>query len=123
MSRPAVVIAEDEPRILRSIAFIVEREGGRAVGAGDGVEALEAIRRERPVLAVVDVMMPRQSGLELTRELRADPAFECLPILILTAVSQPETEAEAMAAGATLFLRKPFDPRALRELLVSYLRG
>lgn len=123
MSRPVIVIAEDEPRIARALAFVVEHEGGRPVVVRDGQAALDAVRRERPVLLVLDLMMPLKDGLAVTRELRAEPDYERLPILVLTALGQAETEREALAAGATLFMRKPFDPRAFRELVLDYLRG
>jgi DNA-binding response OmpR family regulator len=116
-----IVIAEDEPRILRSLAFIVEREGGRAVGCEDGQQALDAIRRERPVLAIIDVMMPQLDGLAVTRAVRGDPHLAGLPIVILTALGQADHERQALEAGATRYIRKPFDPRALRELIVGYL--
>lgn len=123
MSRPVVVIAEDEPHILKSIAFIVEREGGQPVEARDGASALAAVRRTPPVLAILDVMMPAPDGLEVTRQLRADPDFAELPIVVLTAMNEPDIERAAKEAGATYYLRKPFDPRALRELIVSYLKA
>lgn len=118
---PCVVIAEDEVRILQALCFIVEREGGRAVGVTDGQAALAAARREGPVLVLLDVMMPGLSGWEVCRALRAEPATATLPIVILTALGQQQHEAVARAAGATLYLRKPFDPRAVRDLIREYL--
>ncbi len=92
MSPPAVVIAEDEPRILRSLCFMVDREGGRAVPVTDGHQAVEAVRRERPVLVILDVMMPGLTGYEVCRRLRDDPDLFELPIVILTALGQAEHE-------------------------------
>ncbi len=123
MSQPVVVIAEDEPLILRSLCFIVEHEGGRAVGVADGRAALAAVRRERPVLVVLDVMMPYLQGDEVCRQLRADPAFAHLPVVLLTALGQAEHERLALEAGATHYVRKPFDPPSFRDLVVGYLRG
>lgn len=123
MSQATIVIAEDEARILKALCFIVEREGGRAVGVGDGQAALDAVRREVPVLVILDVMMPGLSGWEVCRQLRADPATADLPIAILTALGQQQHEAQATAAGATWYIRKPFDPGAMRELIVEHLGG
>jgi len=123
VKRRVVVIAEDEPHILTSSAFIAEREGGQAIEARDGSAALAAVRQSPPVLAILDVMMPAPDGLEVTRQLRADPQFAELPIVVLTAMNEPTIEQAAKAAGATYYLRKPFDPRALRELIVSYLQA
>lgn len=121
MTRPAVVIAEDEPRILRSLCFIVEREGGRAVGVTAGPEAIEAIRVERPVLVVLDVMLPGLSGYDVCRQARACEAGRQVLIVILTALGQAEHERMAYEAGADLYLRKPFDPRGFRDLVRSRL--
>lgn len=121
MSQPTVVIAEDEGRILKALCFIVEREGGRAVGVSDGNAALEAARNESPVLVILDVMMPGLSGWDVCRQLRAEPDTASLPIVILTALGQQQHEQQAMAAGATQYIRKPFDPRAMRELIVEHL--
>lgn len=118
-----MVIAEDEPRILRSLCFMVDREGGRAVPVTDGHQAMEAVRRERPVLVILDVMMPGLTGYEVCRRLRDDPELAELPIVILTALGQAEHEREALAAGATRYLRKPFDPRELRDLISASLAG
>ncbi len=123
MSQPTVVIAEDEARILQALCFIVEREGGRSVGVGDGQAALDAVRREQPVLVVLDVMMPGLSGWEVCRRLRAEPATATLPIVMLTALGQQQHEQQALAVGATQYIRKPFDPRAMRELIVAHLAG
>jgi len=123
MSQPTVVIAEDEARILQALCFIVEREGGRSVGVGDGQAALDAVRREQPVLVVLDVMMPGLSGWEVCRRLRAEPATATLPIVKLTALGQQQHEQQALAVGATQYIRKPFDPRAMRELIVAHLAG
>ncbi len=123
MSQKVVVIADDEPRLLASLAFIVQREGGRAVTANDGLAALEAIRAHQPVLALLDVMMPGMDGLTVTREVRADAELAELPIVVITALGQADHERQALEAGATRYLRKPFDVMALRDLIAGYLRG
>lgn len=121
--RPRVVIAEDEPRLLRSLMFIVEREGGQPIGCADGRAALEAILTESPCLAILDLMMPGLDGLAVCRAVRADPRVADLPLLVVTALGQKSHEQEALAAGATAYLRKPFDPRLLRDRIAAYLRG
>lgn len=119
---PRVVIAEDEPRILRSLAFIVEREGGLPVACNDGRAALEAILADPPRLAILDLMMPGLDGLAVCRAVRAEPRLRELPILVVTALGQKTHEQEALAAGATAYVRKPFDPRRLRDQIVAYLQ-
>ncbi|MBI5834605.1 MAG: response regulator [Armatimonadetes bacterium] len=123
MSGKVVVIADDEPRLLASLAFIVQREGGQPVSAPDGLAALAAIREHRPVLALLDVMMPGMDGLAVTRAVRADLALAALPIVVITALGQADHERQALEAGATRYLRKPFDVAALRDLIAGYLRA
>lgn len=122
MSAPLVVIAEDEPRLLASLAFIVRREGGTPLEAADGHAALELIRAHRPVLALLDVMMPGLDGLAVTRAVRAEPALAATPIIVVTALGQADHERQALEAGATAYLRKPFAVADLRAMIVGYLR-
>ena len=116
-----VVIAEDEPLILRSLCFIVQKEGGRPVGVTDGLAALAECRATRPALVILDVMIPGLGGYDVCRELRRDPLTADLPILIVTALGQAEHEQMAAEAGATKYLRKPFDARQVRDLVIHYL--
>lgn len=123
MSAPVVVIAEDEPRLLASLAFIVRREGGTPVEAADGDTALALIRAHRPALALLDVMMPGLDGLAVTRAVRAEAGLAATPIIVITALGQADHERQALEAGATAYVRKPFAVAELRAMIVAHLGG
>lgn len=116
-----IVIADDEPNILISLEFLLQREGFEVTLARDGQEALDAVRAVRPALALLDVMMPRLSGLDVCQQLRADDSLAGLRIVMLTAKGRDTDVAKGLALGADAYLTKPFATKALvqklRELL------
>ncbi|MCB2019801.1 MAG: response regulator [Rhizobacter sp.] len=116
-----ILIADDEPNILISLEYLMKREGYEVVLARDGDEALAAIRRERPALVLLDVMMPGKSGFELCDVVRADETLAATKIVLLTAKGRDTDIAKGMALGATAYITKPFSTKELaqrvRELL------
>jgi DNA-binding response OmpR family regulator len=118
-----VLIADDEPNILISLEFLMRREGHQVLLARDGREALETIRRERPALVLLDVMMPGKSGLEVCQAVRADEALAGVKILMLTAKGRDTDLAQGLGAGADGYITKPFSTKELaarvREMLGS----
>jgi len=109
-----VVIADDDPDIRALVAIAVARAGLVLLhSAADGAEAWNALSRHRPDLAVLDVSMPGQSGLELCRRLRADDAFSDTTVVLLTAGVDQQSHEAGTLAGADHFLSKPFSPKAL----------
>ena len=117
-----VVLADDDAAI-RGLVEVAVRKAGAVVAAsvGDGAAAVAAVRAEEPDLAVLDVSMPVRGGLEACQQIRADGRFAALPVIMLSAAVHPAAVQSGMAAGADLYLEKPFSPRALaatiRELL------
>lgn len=103
-----VLIAEDEPSILESLDFILRRAGYSIESVTDGDAALAAIRRERPRLVVLDVMLPKRSGFEVLKQIRADHITRDLPVLILTAKGQAQDRQIAEELGASSFVTKPY---------------
>lgn len=103
-----VLIAEDEPSILESLVFILRRAGFSIASATDGDAALAAVRRERPRLLVLDVMLPKRSGFEVLKQIRADDATRELPVMILTAKGQAQDRRIAEELGASSFVTKPY---------------
>lgn len=97
------------------------REGHEVVTAVDGLDAVAAIREHRPDLVVLDWMMPRMNGLEVTQQVRADDSVSGVRILILTARSQEEDVARALAAGADDYLVKPFSSVELNARVSTLL--
>jgi DNA-binding response OmpR family regulator len=116
-----VLIADDEPNILISLEFLMKREGHEVLLARDGTEALAAIRRERPALVLLDVMMPGMTGFDVCQAVRADDSLAGVRIVLLTARGRDTDIAKGMALGATAYMTKPFSTKELaarvRELL------
>ena len=114
MSEPiCILVVDDEPYMIRLLQHHVERAGYRMVKATNGREALERVRDSSPQLVLMDVMMPEMNGLTVLARLRADPATQKLPVIIMTANAQRFTREEAEAAGVSAFLTKPFSPTQL----------
>jgi len=116
-----VLIADDEPNIVISLEFLMKREGHVVSIARDGVAALEAIRRERPDLVLLDVMMPGMTGFDVCQAVRADESLAGVKILMLTAKGRDTDTTKGIALGADAYMTKPFSTQELaarvRELL------
>ena len=116
-----VLIAEDEPSILESLEFILRRAGWSVSAVTDGDAALEGVRRLRPRVVLLDVMLPKRSGFDVLKLLRADVALRATPVLILTAKGQQQDRRIALELGADAFVTKPYANAevvdAVRQLL------
>lgn len=113
-----VLIVDDDQFIRKLIATTLEDVSEFELHeAGDGQEALEVARRERPSLVFLDVDMPRLNGIDACRRLRADEATGEATIVMLTAAHDDSVEADAEQAGADMFLTKPFSPLDLLRLV------
>jgi DNA-binding response OmpR family regulator len=116
---PVVLVADDDQDILELVAFRLERAGYRILTATDGERALELALDQHPDLAVLDVMMPRLTGLEVTERIRAEG--EQMPIVLLTARVQEADVARGFEAGADDYIKKPFSPQELRARVQAIL--
>ncbi len=114
-----VLLVEDDPDIRHLVSHKLRTGGFDVIEAADGAEALDQARRHHPDVIVLDVRMPRLSGLEVCRELRATPGTAEVPIVMLTARAQAHDVEQAYAAGATDYVVKPFSPRLLLERVRS----
>lgn len=103
-----VLLAEDEPNIVESLTFLLERAGFEVMVETAGRKALNAILDDPPDALILDVMLPELDGYEVLRQLRADRRTEKLPVVMLTAKGQREDRETALACGADLFITKPF---------------
>ena len=108
MAGQRVLVVDDEPFILRSLTYVLKREGFDVVEARDGIEAIEVARRERPDLVFLDVMMPRKNGFDVLAEFKADPDLWHARVVLLTAKGQNADREQAFKLGCTDFLSKPF---------------
>jgi DNA-binding response OmpR family regulator len=103
-----VLLAEDEPNIVESLTFLLERAGFDVVSEMDGQSALGVALADPPDVMILDVMLPGLDGFEILRRLRADTRAQALPVLMLTAKGQREDRETALESGANLFITKPF---------------
>jgi two-component system, sensor histidine kinase and response regulator len=108
-----IVVAEDSPTQAEILRQTLADEGYGVTVASNGIEALEAARRDKPAVIVTDVLMPDMDGYQLCRAVKADPALREIPVMIVTALSQIDDIVMALESGADNFIRKPFDSRAL----------
>ena len=109
-----MLVADDEPHIGRIIKMKLEQGPFRVTLAYDGREAMEVLEREHDIcLAVLDLMMPHMSGLDVLGAMRGDDRWRALPCIILTAAGQEQQHTSAMELGANDFLTKPFSPKKL----------
>ncbi|HET6309358.1 MAG TPA: response regulator transcription factor [Rhodopila sp.] len=116
-----ILVVEDEPRLRERLARYLSSEGFRVTAAADATEARTQLRAIDPDLMVLDVMMPGETGLDLTQSLRQDQRHD-LPILLLTARGAPEDRIAGFEAGADDYLGKPFEPRELVLRIRALLR-
>jgi two-component system chemotaxis response regulator CheY len=103
------------------VSFTLKSAGYDVIEAGDGAEALKLLSSRSVDLVIADINMPKINGIELTRQLRAQPAFARTPILLLTTESEPGKKAEGRAAGASGWIIKPFSQDQLLAVVAKVL--
>ena len=116
-----ILIADDEPNIVISLEYLLQREGYAVLVARDGQEALDTIAREQPALVLLDVMMPHKTGFEVCQAVRADEALQGTKILMLTAKGRETDLAKGLALGAHAYMTKPFSTRELVQNVAELL--
>lgn len=121
--RDCVVLVDDEANIRETVAFILDAEGVEVATAADGVEGLSAVRRLKPKVVLLDVMMPKMDGYEVCRAIRQDPNLVGTYVIILTAKGQRSDERNAMDVGADMYLSKPFDDELVLRTIGEVFAG
>lgn len=114
-SKGYILVADDDALVLRSLTFVLERAGFVLRTATNGAEAFAIAQEEPPVLALLDVMMPEMTGLELCRTLKNTPATRDVPVFLVTARAMVSERARGIAAGADAYITKPFVNKELIE--------
>ena len=117
-----VLIADDEPDILEILKYNLENEGYLVVTAKDGDDALRKAKTEQPDLIVLDIMMPKKTGVEVCELLRMQPAFNNTLILFLTALSDEGTQIKGLETGADDYISKPISPKVFVSKINSLFR-
>ena len=121
MAERRILIADDDPLLRALLVHRLSAEGHRVLTAGDGVEALEAIREQKPDLIVLDALMPVMDGFEVLRRLKAGGLSDA-PVIMLTALKREQDIVGALQLGAADYLVKPFIPDELGQRVRRLLK-
>ena len=122
MTRPKVLVVDDEPFICRSLTFVLKKGDYDVIEARDGQEALSAIREHKPDLVFLDVMMPKMSGFEVCRAIKSDESLREIPVVMVTALDSVVDQDRAKSEGADGYMVKPIDREGLRAEVCSRLK-
>src|SRR5215217_3303660 len=117
-----ILIADDEPDIVEILKYNLIREGYQVSTASNGDEAVEQAKETHPDLVVLDIMMPRKTGVEVCQILRAQPQFKDTLIMFLTALNDDATQIKGLATGADDYISKPISPNVFLSKVQSLLR-
>ena len=117
-----VLIADDEPDILEILKYNLSREGYQVITAKDGDEALDKAKLTHPDLVVLDIMMPRKTGVEVCEIMRAQPIFKDTLIIFLTALSDEGTQIKGLETGADDYVSKPISPKVFLSRVNALFR-
>jgi DNA-binding response OmpR family regulator len=121
MAGKKILVVDDEPNVIRTLTFVLKKEGYDVASAGDGEEALSKVHESKPDLMFLDVMMPKKNGYEVCQELKGDSALNDIHIVILSAKGQEADKEKALMLGANEFLTKPFSPVGVVEKVKALL--
>ena len=126
MSKPYILVVDDDPDLVETVAMMLESKGCEVGMAYDGIEGEESIKERRPDLVILDIMMPRKDGYVLCAEMKANPETQDIPVVLLTAVGEavPTTKyshADGMSTEADDYIPKPIDTEGLWEVVSNLL--
>ena len=116
-----VLIADDEPNIVISLEFLMKREGFDVTVAPDGEAALLAMADNMPDLILLDIMLPKKDGFEVCRQIRANPAWQGVKVVMLTAKGRDTEVTKGLALGADVYMTKPFSTKDLVQQVKQLL--
>lgn len=122
MSKPRVLVVDDEPDLLELVSFNLIKNGYDAQCVTSGEAALDAVRRDPPDAIVLDLMLPGVDGLEVCRQIKSDKATRNIPIVMLTAKGEERDVVAGLEQGADDYIAKPFSPRVLVARVKAVLR-
>lgn len=117
-----VVAADDDVDTLNVIKLKLEAHGLQVLTARDGQEAMLIVRRHRPSVVILDIMMPRLNGFQVARMIKFDKTLKTTPVILLTARTQAADRRLGMQVGADEYLTKPFDPQELLDRVTYWLK-
>jgi two-component system, OmpR family, alkaline phosphatase synthesis response regulator PhoP len=108
-----VLIVDDEPNIVISLEFLMKREGFEVFVANDGEAALQLIAARVPDLVLLDVMLPKRNGFEVCQQIRGNPDWQAMKVIMLTAKGRDTEMAKGLDLGADAYMTKPFSTKDL----------
>jgi two-component system, OmpR family, alkaline phosphatase synthesis response regulator PhoP len=117
MSKVDILIADDEPHIIRALSFVCERDGYTLETASNGEEALRKIRETRPRMVFLDLIMPKMTGDEICRIVKSEEALKEIHVVILTCKGQELDREQSLSNGADRFMTKPFSPKEVLAMV------
>ena len=123
MGKPRVVIVEDEPHIVLSLEILLQRAGYETVTATDGEESLVLIRRLRPDVVLLDIMLPTRNGYEVCQAIKSDPELRSIPVIMLSAKGQEVEILKGLELGASAYIAKPFGNAEVLEAIRAALQS
>ena len=121
MSQKKILLVEDSEFNRKIVRDLLARQPYDLMEANDGEAGVEAARREKPNLIIMDVQLPKLSGLDATRQIRSAPETAEIPIIVVTSFALSGDDKKAMDAGASAYLAKPYSPRQLLEAIRKWL--
>jgi two-component system alkaline phosphatase synthesis response regulator PhoP len=116
-----ILIADDEPHIVRALSFVFEREGFSIETASDGADALRKIKETKPRIVFLDLIMPKMTGDQVCQALRRDGEYKDIHIVILTCKGQELDREQSISSGADTFITKPFSPKEVLNMVKTIL--
>lgn len=116
-----VLAVDDNVDTILILSAVLEREGYEVITAKDGLEAVEKTERDLPALVLLDLMMPKMNGFEVCRAIRGNPKTSHIPILMLTAKTDPFSREQGLALGANEYLTKPLNPKEILTKIRKHL--
>jgi CheY-like chemotaxis protein len=120
-TNPVVLVADDEEDIKVILRMFLETVGYEVLTAFDGLDALEQIKAAKPSVVLMDIMMPVIDGIEVVRQMKANPAIRDIPVIMLTAAAQSDMVEKAIQAGAADYIVKPFEPETVHKAIEKVL--
>jgi two-component system alkaline phosphatase synthesis response regulator PhoP len=120
-TRDLVLIVDDEPHIVLSLEFLLQRAGYETAAAADGEEGLALVRRLRPSVVLLDVMLPKRNGYEICQTIKSDPDTRATPVIMLSAKGQEVEIHKGLELGAVAYVTKPFGNAEILEAIRAAL--
>jgi two-component system phosphate regulon response regulator PhoB len=122
VAKPNILVIEDESDILEVIQYNLEREGHKVIACRNGEQGLSRIRTDNPDLVILDLMLPGMDGVEVCRQVKADPVTRAIPVIMVTAKAEESDIVLGLGIGADDYIAKPFSPKELVARVKVVLR-